>query len=554
MPGRDCVIGIDFGTLSGRAVVVRATDGAELGSAVHVYPHGVIDTVLPATGAPLGPQWALQDPEDYLEVLREAVPAALRAAGVEPGDVAGIATDFTASTPMPVLADGTPLCRLPELAGRPHAYPKLWRHHAAQPQADRITALAAERGEPWLARYGGRISSEWEFAKALQVLEEDPELYARIERWVEAADWIVWQLCGRETRNTCTAGYKAIFQDGAYPPEDYLRALDERFADFAATRLAGELSALGSRAGGLTAQAAAWTGLPEGIAVAVGNVDAHVTAPAAQAVEPGQMLAVMGTSTCHVMNADRLVEVPGMCGVVDGGIVPGLWGYEAGQSGVGDIFGWFAEHFVPPRYHEQARARGLDVHGLLSELAGEQEVGAHGLLALDWESGNRSVLVDHELSGLILGLTLATRPEDVYRALVEATAFGTRTILATFAEAGLPVQELFVAGGLLKNPVVMQIYADVTRMPLHLIGSDQGPALGSAMHAAVAAGLHADIHAAAAAMGTVHRDAYVPDAGRADAYDVLYEHYLRLHDHFGRGGDDVMHRLRDPRPRQVAHG
>jgi L-ribulokinase len=554
MPGRDCVIGIDFGTLSGRAVVVRATDGAELGSAVHVYPHGVIDTVLPATGAPLGPQWALQDPEDYLEVLREAVPAALRAAGVEPGDVAGIATDFTASTPMPVLADGTPLCRLPELAGRPHAYPKLWRHHAAQPQADRITALAAERGEPWLARYGGRISSEWEFAKALQVLEEDPELYARIERWVEAADWIVWQLCGRETRNACTAGYKAIFQDGAYPPEDYLRALDERFADFAATRLAGELSALGSRAGGLTAQAAAWTGLPEGIAVAVGNVDAHVTAPAAQAVEPGQMLAVMGTSTCHVMNADRLVEVPGMCGVVDGGIVPGLWGYEAGQSGVGDIFGWFAEHFVPPRYHEQARARGLDVHGLLSELAGEQEVGAHGLLALDWESGNRSVLVDHELSGLILGLTLATRPEDVYRALVEATAFGTRTILATFAEAGLPVQELFVAGGLLKNPVVMQIYADVTRMPLHLIGSDQGPALGSAMHAAVAAGLHADIHAAATAMGTVDRDAYVPDAGRADAYDVLYEHYLRLHDHFGRGGDDVMHRLRDPRPRQVAHG
>jgi L-ribulokinase len=266
------------------------------------------------------------------------------------------------------------------------------------------------------------------------------------------------------------------------------------------------------------------------------------------------MLAVMGTSTCHVMNADRLVEVPGMCGVVDGGIVPGLWGYEAGQSGVGDIFGWFAEHFVPPRYHEQARARGLDVHGLLSELAGEQEVGAHGLIALDWESGNRSVLVDHELSGLILGLTLATRPEDVYRALIEATAFGTRTILATFAEAGLPVQELFVAGGLLKNPVVMQIYADVTRMPLHLIGSDQGPALGSAMHAAVAAGLHADIHAAAAAMGTVHRDAYVPDAGRADAYDVLYEHYLRLHDHFGRGGDDVMHRLRDPRPRQVAHG
>jgi L-ribulokinase len=554
MAGGACVIGVDYGTLSGRAVVVAVDDGAELGSAVHEYTHGVIERELPASGARLPAQWALQHPDDYIDVLREAVPAAVAAAGVAPEQVVGIATDFTASTPLPVLADGTPLCRLDDLRERPHAYPKLWKHHAAGGQAERINAVARERGEPWLARYGGLISSEWEFAKGLQILEEDPEIYERMERFVEGADWIIWQLCGRETRNTCTAGYKGIFQDGGYPSEDYLRALDPRFANFVSEKIGGPLADLGARAGGLTAQAAQWTGLPEGIAVAVGNVDAHVTAPAARAIEAGQMLAVMGTSTCHIMNGEELAEVPGMCGVVRGGVTPGLWGYEAGQSGVGDIFAWFADNAVPPRYHDEARARGLDLLDHLSQLAGEQEVGSHGLIALDWNNGNRSVLVDHELSGLIVGLTLSTRAEDVYRALIEATAFGTRKIIETFEASGLPVRELIVAGGLLKNPVIMQIYADVTRRPLHLIDSEQGPALGSAMHAAVAAGAYPDIYAAAAAMGKVRRDVYAPDEARAGAYDALYQHYSTLHDHFGRGGDDVMHALRHIRPREVARG
>src|SRR3954468_4255513 len=447
------VVGVDFGTLSARAVVVRASDGAELGSAVHEYAHAVMERTLASSGAELPPQWALQDPADYVKALQEAVPAAVRAAGVRPDEVVGIATDFTASTPLPVLGDGTPLSALPELADRPHAYAKLWKHHAAGRQAARINELAAERGESWLPRYGGRLSSEWELAKALQVLEEDPEVYERMDRWVEAADWIVWQLCGRETRNACTAGYKGVLQDGHYPSRDYLRALDERFADFAESKLSPDLAPLGGRAGDLTPEASEWTGLPAGIAVAVGNVDAHVTAPAARAIDPGQMLIVMGTSNCHVMNADRLAEVPGMCGVVEGGITPGFWGYEAGQSGVGDIFGWFVENAVPPRYHDAARERDLNLHSYLSELAGAQEPGEHGLVALDWWSGNRSVLVDHELSGLIVGLTLATRPEDIYRALIESTAFGTRTILEAFAQAGVPVTELHVAGGLVKNPV-----------------------------------------------------------------------------------------------------
>ncbi|WP_084484409.1 ribulokinase [Nocardia anaemiae] len=538
------VVGVDFGTLSGRAVVVRVRDGAEFASAVSEYRHGVIDRALPATGVELPPDWALQDPEDYLDVLRTAVPAALVDSGVDPGDVIGIATDFTACTVLPTLADGTPLCRVPEFAGRPHAYPKLWKHHAAQPQADRINTLAHERAEPWINRYGGKISAEWEFAKALQMLEEDPEIYARAERFIEAADWIIWQLCGRETRNVCTAGYKGIHQDGSWPSRDYLAALNPDFADFAVGKLVHPLSPLGGRAGGLTERAAGWTGLRPGIAVAVGNVDAHVTAPAAQAVEDGQLLAVMGTSTCHVMNSDHLAEVPGMCGVVDGGIISGSWGYEAGQSGVGDIFAWFVDSSLPRSYHAEAAACGLDAHAYLTESARRQRVGEHGLVALDWHSGNRSVLVDHDLSGVMVGLTLATKPEDIYRALLEATAFGTRTIIETFNAAGVPVRELVIAGGLLKNSLLMQIYADVTRLPLSIIGSDQGPALGSAIHAAVAAGAYPDVRAAAKAMGRVHRNAYLPDPDRAAAYDAIYAEYQALHDHFGRGGTEVLHRLR----------
>ncbi len=545
------VVGVDYGTLSGRAVVVRVSDGVELGSAVTPYPHQVVDHHLPGSGRELAPEWALQVPDDYREVLRTAVPAAVAAAGVDPAQVVGIATDFTACTMVPTLADGTPLCELTELRDRPHAYVKLWKHHAAQPQADRINALAAERGETWLPRYGGLISSEWEFAKGLQLFEEDREVYDRMERWVEAADWIVWQLCGTYVRNACSAGYKGILQGGAYPTADFLEELAPGFGPFVTDKLDQPIGALGDRAGGLTAEAAAWTGLPEGIAVAVGNVDAHVTAPAAQAVSPGQMVAIMGTSTCHVMNADVLREVPGMCGVVDGGIVAGSWGYEAGQSGVGDIFGWFVESSVPSSYAAAAAAAGEDLHQHLAQLAAAQEVGEHGLVALDWHSGNRSVLVDHELSGLVVGLALATRPEDVYRALLEATAFGTRVIVETFRDSGIPVEEFVVAGGLAKNALLMQIYADVTRLPLSVIDSEHGPALGSAIHAAVAAGAYPDVPTAAKAMGKVRRGVYQPNEARAALYDELFAEYVALHDHFGRA-TTTMRRLKAARRRAVA--
>jgi L-ribulokinase len=540
------VVGVDFGTLTARALVVRVSDGVEVGTGVHAYRHGVIDQRLPFSGEELPPDWALQDPEDYLESLGVAIRLAVASSDVDPAAIVAIATDFTACTMVPTLADGTPLCRLPEFKDRPHAYVKLWRHHAAQPQADRINKIAAARNEPWLNRYGGLISSEWEFAKGLELLENDAEVYRAMDRWVEAADWIVWQLCGRYVRNTCTAGYKGIRQDGSYPSAEYLAELNPAFVDFVTAKLDQPVGALGDAAGTLTPNAAARIGLHEGIVVAVGNVDAHVTAPAARAVEPGRLVAIMGTSTCHVVNGDSLHDVPGMCGVVDGGIVAGSWGYEAGQSGVGDLFAWCANYGVPSEYEQAAASAGIDLHEHLSNLAAAQAVGQHGLLALDWHNGNRSVLVNHELSGLVLGLTVNTRPEDVYRALVEATAFGARTIVDTFVENGVPVDEYIVAGGLAKNPMVMQIYADVLRRPLSVIGSAQGPALGSAIHAAVAFGAYPDVASAAAAMGSLSPAVYQPSSAAADRYERLFAEYTALHDHFGRG-TEVMRRLKQLR-------
>ena len=538
------VIGVDYGTLSGRAVVVRVSDGEELGSAVLEYPHAVMEERLAASGSALPPEWALQDPNDYVEVLKQAVPAAVKAAGIDPASVIGIGTDFTACTLVPVLEDGTPLSNLAEYRTRPHAYVKLWKHHAAQPHADRINALARERNEPWMARYGGQISSEWELAKGLQLFEEDREIYHRMWKYVEAADWIIWQLCGNYVRNACTAGYKGNLQDGHYPTSEYFEALSSGFGNYATDKLSHSIGQLGDAAGTLTAEAAAWTGLPQGIAVAVGNVDAHVTAPAAKATKPGQMVAIMGTSTCHVMNGDVLREVPGMCGVVDGGIVSGLFGYEAGQSGVGDIFAWYVNNQVPQRYFDDAAAAEKSIHQHLTDLAATQAVGEHGLIALDWHSGNRSVLVDHALSGLMIGATLTTRAEDGYRALLESTAFGTRKIVETFQNAGVPVTEFIVAGGLIKNAFLMQLYSDVTRLPLSVIDSEQGPALGSAIHAAVAAGAYESVHVAAEHMGRVRSGVYQPNEERAKQYDRLYAEYATLHDYFGRGANDVMKRLK----------
>ena len=556
---RRCALGIDFGTESGRAVLVDCADGRELGSAVYPYRNGVIDERLPAPheDVELEPDWALQDPEDYLRTLQEAVPALLSETGVDPGEVIGVGIDFTSCTMLPTLADGTPLCLLDELRSEPHAWVKLWKHHAAQPEADRINAVAAERREPWLPRYGGRISSEWFFAKALQILDEAPEIYDRADRLIEAADWIVWQLTGLETRNSCTAGYKAMWskRDG-FPLPEFFAALDPRFGHVVDEKVSRRIVPIGSRAGGLSEAAAAWTGLLPGAPVAVANVDAHVSAPAATVTEPGPMVLIMGTSICHILLGSEPAVVEGICGVVEDGVVPGLFGFEAGQSAVGDIFAWFVENCVPADYAEAAVRRGLSVHALLEQDAAKLQPGESGLLALDWWNGNRSILVDAELSGLLVGLTLATRPPEIYRALLEATAFGTRVIVDAFEAAGVPVTAMIACGGLPeKNKLLMQIFADVTGREFAVAAARQTPALGSAMFGAVAAGAarggYDSITEASRRMARLGEDRYSPSKSSRLLYDRLHEEYVRLHDLFGRGADDAMKRLKEIQRRAV---
>ncbi len=524
-------VGIDFGTESARALLVDCADGTEVAVAVHVYESGVIDEQL--NGVSLEPEWALQDPADYVSALQHAVPQLLAETGVPPESIAGIGVDFTSCTMLPTLADGTPLCMVDELRSEPHAWVKLWKHHAAQPEADRINAVAEERAEGWLRRYGGRYSSEWFFSKALQILDEAPEIYARSERMLEAADWIVWRLTGVETRNMCTAGYKAMWskRDG-FPSRAFFAALDPRFADIVDEKMSRALAPLGGRAGGVCERAARWTGLPLGTPVAVANVDAHVSVPAVGVTGPGRFVAIMGTSTCDVLLGDELAAVDGMCGVVEDGVLPGLHGYEAGQSAVGDIFAWFV-----------GQVGGTHVE--LAREAARLRPGESGLLALDWWNGNRSVLVDADLRGLIVGLTLATRPPEIYRALIEATAFGTRVIIEAFEQAGVPVDGIVACGGLPdRNPLLMQIYADVCGREIEVASSAQAPALGAAMFGAVAAGEHATIVDAVHAMAAPPRVTYTPDSGHVATYDALYREYLRLHDLFGRGGDDVMRTLK----------
>ena len=544
------VIGVDFGTESGRAVLVEAATGQEMATAVHPYANGVIDEYLPGGNIRLEPDWALQDPDDYVAVFQNAVPEVLAQSGIDPAAVIGLGIDFTACTMLPTTADGTPLCRLPKWRNHPHAWVKLWKHHAAQPEANRLNQIARERGETFLDRYGGKISSEWFFPKAWQILDEAPEVYAAAGRLLEAADWVVWQLTGVETRNECTAGYKALWSKQAgFPPNAFFKALDPRFERVVDEKMSRTLAPLGASAGGLTEQAADWTGLRPGMPVAVANVDAHVAVPAATVIEPGRMVINMGTSNCHMVTGVDYHQVPGICGVVQDGILPGFAGYEAGQACVGDSFAWFVENGLPAAYAQQATAAGQSLHQYLEGLAAGLRPGASGLLALDWWNGNRTILVDADLSGLLLGLTLATRPEEIYRALLESTAYGTRIIIENFEKHGVPITEIVAAGGLPeRNKLLMQIYADVTGRTLRRAGTALGGAFGAAMHGAVAAGAAAggydSIFDAARRMARLHEEAFEPNPAHTGVYGQLYAEFVTLHDYFGRGANDVMKRLK----------
>lgn len=539
-------IGIDFGTQSGRALLVEVETGKEIATAVKEYKHGVMDEFLPDGVTKLESDWALQHPSDYLEVLQVTIPEVLDKAGVSANDVIGLGIDFTACTMLPIDANGTPLCLKEEFKNNPHSYVKLWKHHAAQDEANRLNEIADERGEKFLQRYGGKISSEWLIPKIWQILNEAPEIYEATAQMIEATDWVISQLTGVIIRNSCTAGYKAIWhkQEG-YPSNEFFKALDPRLEHVVDEKLGREIFTIGDKAGEITIQSAQLTGLQPGTAVAVANVDAHVAVPAVGITEPGKMLMIMGTSTCHILLGEEEKIVPGMCGVVADGVLPGLMGYEAGQSCVGDHFEWFIENCIPARYYQEAEEKGVGIHQLLTEKSQSLKVGESGLLALDWWNGNRSTLVDVDLTGVIVGATLLTKPEEIYRALIEATAYGTRMIVETFREHGVPIHEMYACGGIAeKNSLMMQIYADVLNMDIHISASPQTPALGSAMFGAVAAGKeqggYDSIVDAAQTMAKVKEEFYQPNPQNVAIYNQLYTEYAKLYRYFGQGDNNVM--------------
>lgn len=542
-------IGVDYGTLSGRALLVDVKTGEELATAVLDYPHSVMDEKLPS-GKKLGNDWALQHPKDYIDVMAYTIPKIIKDSGVNVDDIIGIGIDFTACTILPVKKDGTPLCFLPEYEDEPHAYVKLWKHHAAQAQATKLNKVAEDMGEEWLELYGGKVSSEWAIPKVWQVLDEAPEIYDEADRFIEAADWVTWQMCGKEIRNSCCAGYKGMWnKNKGFPSNEFFKALDPRLENVIDEKFSRDIIPLGAKAGEVTAEFASLTGLKEGTAVAVPIIDAHVFVPAVGITKPGEMLAIMGTSTCHMLLGEEETKVPGICGVVADGILPGLYAYEAGQCCVGDHFQWFIDNCLPKSYYDEAAEKGMNIHKYLRSKCEAKKPGESGLVALDWWNGNRSVLVDVDLTGMILGMTLQTKAEDIYRALIEATAYGTRVIVEAFKENGVDVNTFYAAGGISqKDPMTMQIYADVINMPVKIADCEQGGALGSAIYGACAAGAdkggYDSLYDGAAALGKVKDKVYYPNPENVAIYDKLFAEYKILHDYFGRGANDVMKRLK----------
>lgn len=538
------VIGIDFGTLSGRALLMNAETGEEISDSTLEYAHGVMDVTLPS-GKKLPPNYALQHPADYIEVLETTVKNVIQNSGIDTADIVGFGIDFTSCTLIPVDKDMQPLCLKEKYEDEPHAFVKLWKHHGAQPEADEINALAAARDEKWLPYFGGRLSSEWVLPKVLEVLHDAPEIYDETYRFIEAGEWLTCLLCGNEVHNPNFAGFKNLWtKKYGFPSNDFFCALDPRLSGIIGTKISDKISRIDDTAGTLNENGARLTGLRAGTAVSLPIIDAHSAIPALNMVRDGDITLTIGTSSGYLLNTKEDMTVNGICATVGDGLFADLYTHEAGQSAVGDIFAWFVNNCVPESYHLEAKEKGVSIHKLLREKAKDLRPGESGLIALDWHNGNRSVLDNGDLSGLILGLTLQTRPEEIYRALIEAVVFGTKVIFDRFEECGATIKNVCAAGGIAqKDEMMMQIYADVLNRPIRIAGTKQACARGAAIMAAVAAECYPDMLTACDALALPDYCVYYPGEENREIYERLFAEYKILHDYFGTGVNKVMERL-----------
>lgn len=541
------VIGLDYGTLSARAVLVSVCGGEVMAESVYPYPHGIL-SMIPGRAEKLPGDFALQEIDDYVEAMYHTIPAVVEKSHCSVEDIIGIGIDATSSTFLPLLENGVPLCRTETFCSHPHAQLKLWKHHGAQEEADRITELAVGRQEKFLMRCGGKVNAEWMLPKLMEIAGKAPDVYKATDNFIEVSDYLVYLLTGEVTRCMCHAGYKLLWnEEDAYPSEEFLKALHPDLV-FLKSKLKGRQVEVGECAGRLTEEAAGRLGLKEGTAVAASMIDAHVAVPSLGIDGPDKALMILGTSCCMLLCSEKLSYIKGISGCVKNAVLPGLYAYEAGQSAVGDLFDWFVKNCVPGSYEKEAADKNISIHMLLSEKASRLVPGESGLVALDWWNGNRSCLADARLSGMILGLTLRTKPEEIYRALLEAAAFGMRAIFEEFEKGGITARELYACGGIVsKNPFMMQIYADVLGKTIFTGSTEQGSAFGAAVYAAVAAGAerggYGSVYRAARAMGKTGDKRYMPIPQNMEIYHGIYREYKLLHDYFGAGGNEVMHRM-----------
>ncbi|MBQ8092826.1 MAG: ribulokinase [Clostridia bacterium] len=540
-------IGIDYGTLSVRALLIDIHTGDKIAQRVYEYPHAVMTGCLP-TGEQLQPDWALQHPQDYLDGLVETVSGIMKDSGVAPQNVVGLAIDVTASTILPVYRNKQPLCMTRQFEREPHAYIKMWKHHGGEAEAVRMTAVALERQEPWLKRYGGKISSEWMFPKLLETLHCAPDVAKSADYFLEVMDWLTWILTDQLSVSACGTGYKALCAEGSFPGQEYFEALDPELAWLVQSKMTLPASKIGECAGCLCPEMAGKLHLLPGIPIGVPIIDAHSSVLGGGISRPGEMMIIMGTSSCHLMLSARDAAIPGIQGNVRDGILPGFYGIEAGQSCVGDHFDWVIRNMFPETYAVEARKMGISPHALMADKLKGYRAGSNGLLALDWFNGVRSPLMDFDLNGLIIGFNLSTKPEDVYLALIEATAFGTRAICDSFEQAGVPVDSIILGGGIpSKNPFIVQVYADVLDRNIRICASDQACALGAAMLGIQAASPsvtgYGSLSEIVATLGRAQGQIFVPDPAQAARYHELYKDYLLLQDCFGRKDKALMYRL-----------
>ncbi len=542
-------IGLDFGTLSARALLVDIGNGEVMGETAMDYPHGVITGALPS-GVPLMRSWAFQHPADYLAALERIVPRVVKESGVRPEDIVGLCVDFTGCTLVSLNKEGTPLCLLPEYENNPLAWVIHWKHHGAAPYKGEVQAAVEAYDPGLLRRHGGKISDECMAAKVLQMLREAPEVYEAADLILEAGDWVTMLLTGKLVRSQAMAGYKAFWQQKkGYPGDRFYRALDERLAGFAGTKQRGETRMIGEKAGELTPEAAKKLGLLPGTAVGVAQYDGHAALPGSGISECGKVMLTLGTSGGFILAYDKERAVQGTTGMTENGDLPGYYGYASGQFSLGDSFAWYVKNLVPGEYQREAQAAGKPIQVLLTEKAAKLAPGESGLLALDWLGGNRSVLVDSSLSCMMLGMTLQTKPEEIYRALLESVAFGTKRIQKAYEEAGIQSGDIHAVGGIVKkNPLLMQIYADVLNRHISVCKTDQAAALGSAMFAASAAGEektgYKNLTEVIRHMSEMEPWGYDPVPEHVEVYRNLYAEFERLHDYFGCGGNDVMKKLK----------